>query len=144
MNNTNWSSYRRKQVNINKATYNPEISTLLQLHYKYLHSLLVRVEGDEDTFNDTYLKLTHSYNPNQDFIEQFKHTFYNLKLAYEKDDKVANYYLELRDTYDTDISDTDKDEDEKPKDKPKLTNLKLEIQNYAVSQKAYKRKKQSH
>ena len=107
------------------------------------------VEGDEDTFNDTYLKLTHSYNPNQDFIEQYKHTFYNLKLAYKQDDKVANYYMELTETYDkvTSISDTiSSNEDEEPvkKDKPKLSNLKLEIQNYAISQKAYKRKKQNH
>ena len=149
MNESNWSSYKRKQVNIDKAAYNPEISHLLQLHYKHLHSLLVKVEGDEDTFNDTYLKLTHSYNPNQDFIEQYKHTFYNLKLAYKQDDKVANYYMELTETYDkvTSISDTiSSNEDEEPvkKDKPKLSNLKLEIQNYAISQKAYKRKKQNH
>ena len=148
MNENNWSSYRRKQVNIEKAAYNPEISRLLQLHYKHLHSLLVRVEGDEDTFNDTYLKLTHSYNPNQDFIEQYKHTFYNLKYAYEQDDKQLNY-LELTETYDkvTSISDNvSSNEDEEPvkKDKLKLTNLKLEIQNYAISKKAYKRKKQNH
>lgn len=103
------------------------------------------MEGDEDTFNDTYLKLNHSYNPNQDFIEQYKHTFYNLKLAYKQDDKVANYYMELTETYDkvTSISDTvssNEDETAEKKDKLKLTNLKLEIHNYALSQKAYKRK----
>ena len=57
--------------------------------------------------------------------------------------------MELTETYDkvTSISDTiSSNEDEEPvkKDKTKLSNLKLEIQNYAISQKAYKRKKQNH
>lgn len=56
--------------------------------------------------------------------------------------------MELTETYDkvTSISDTvsSNEDDEKPKDKPTLTNLKLEIQNYAISKKAYKRKKQNH
>ncbi len=63
------SSYQRKQVNINKAIPNSEVNRLLQLHYKYLHSRLVKSDKDEAIFNDTYLKLTYNYNPSKDFIE---------------------------------------------------------------------------
>jgi len=56
-------------VNINKAIPNSEVNRLLQLHYKYLHSRLVKSDKDEAVFNDTYLKLTYNYNPSKDFIE---------------------------------------------------------------------------
>ncbi len=140
-----WSSYKRKFVNIEKAVYNEVVNQLLTQHYHYLHSLLVKTEQDEDTFNDTYLKLTYTYNPEQDFIEQFKHQFYNFQYAYEQDDKNANYYLQLGEVYDKEaarISDTVSSEDStsEQKDKPNFLQLKSEIQNYALSQKAYKRK----
>ena len=134
----NWSSYRRKQVNIEKAKFNPTINRLIIIHYKHLHSFLVKKEGDEDIFNDTYLKLTHSYNPKEDFIEQYKHTFYNLKLAYKKDDSVANYYLSLiGDSISTIIEPYEilEEEEEKPKES-KINNLKIEL--YALSKKANK------
>lgn len=141
-----WSSYKRKQVNIDKAIPNSEVSRLLQLHYKYLHSLLVKSDRDEEIFNDTYLKLTYNYNPEKDFIEQYVYYFKLLKGAYYRDDKVANYYVELVEVYDKvdtainfDTSYISEDKP-KPKDKPKLTDLKQEIQNYAISQKSYKRK----
>lgn len=133
-----WSSYKRKQVNINKAVFNPEVSSLLQIHYKYLHSRLVKSYKDEEIFNDTYLKLTYNYNPDKDFIEQYLYYFNLLKGAYYRDDKVANYYLDLVDTYDKIDMPTQQNEDDEPKDKPKLTNLKLEIQNYTKNE--YKRK----
>lgn len=138
---TNWSSYKRKQVNIEKAKYNPTINLQLSKHYKQLHSLLIRQEGDEDIFNDTFLKLTHSYNPEQDFIEQYKHTFYNLKLAYKQDDKVANYYLSyIEDSVSTinePIVEMEIDEDQPKGDT--LTDLKKKVQSYAISQKSNKR-----
>lgn len=141
-----WSSYKRKQVNIDKAVSNPEVSRLLQIHYKYLHSRLVKSDKDEGVFNDTYLKLTYKYDSSKDFIEQYIYYFNLLKGAYYRDDKVANYFVSLVEAYDkvdtASISDTisSEDEDTVKTDKPKLTNLKLEIQNYALSQKAYKRK----
>lgn len=138
------SSYQRKQVNINKAIPNSEVNRLLQLHYKYLHSRLVKSDKDEAIFNDTYLKLTYNYNPSKDFIEQYIYYFNLLKGAYYRDDKVANYYVELVEVYDkvdtADNSDTSYYSEDKPKDKKKLTDLKKEIQSYAISQKAYKRK----
>lgn len=138
---TNWSSYKRKQVNIEKAVFNPIINLQLSRHYKQLHSLLVTQEGDEDIFNDTFLKLTHSYNSEQDFIEQYKHTFYNLKLAYKQDDKVANYYLSFIEdnvsTINEPIVEIEIDEDQPKGDT--LTELKKKVQSYAISQKSNKR-----
>ena len=87
----NWSKYRRKQNNINKAEYNYLVNDLLNKHFRYLHSLLVKNESDESTFNDTYLKLTRLYNPKQDFIEQFKFYFDQLSGQYMRDDKCYNY-----------------------------------------------------
>lgn len=141
-----WSSYKRKQVNIDKAIPNSEVCRLLQLHYRYLHSRLVKSDRDEGIFNDTYLKLTYNYNPSKDFIEQYIYYFKLLKGAYYRDDKVANYYVELVEVYDkvdtADYSDTSFsiDTEQPKKDKRKLTDLKKEIQSYAISQKAYKRK----
>lgn len=138
----NWSSYKRKQVNIEKAVYNPTINLQLSNNYNQLHSCLVRTESDEDIFNDTFLKLTHSYNPEQDFIEQYKHTFYNLRLAYEKDDRIANYYLSLSGDSVSTINEPyecmqEIEQDKKESDK--LTELKKRVQSYAISQKSNKR-----
>lgn len=142
------SSYKRIQINIDKSIPNSEVSRLLQLHYRYLHSRLVKSDWDEGIFNDTYLKLTYNYNPSKDFIEQYIYYFKLLKGAYNRDDKVANYYVELVEVYDkvdtADYSDTsfssELDTAQPKRDKRKLTDLKKEIQSYAISQKAYKRK----
>lgn len=142
------SSYKRKQINIDKSISNSEVSRLLQLHYRYLHSRLVKCDWDEGIFNDTYLKLTYNYNASKDFIEQYVYYFNLLKGAYYRDDKVANYYVELVEVYDkvdtAENSDTsfssELDTAQPKKDKRKLTDLKKEIQSYAISQKAYKRK----
>lgn len=58
---------------------------------------------------------------------------------------MANYYVELVEVYDkvdtADNSDTSYNSSEdKPKEKRKLTDLKKEIQSYAISQKAYKKR----
>ena len=133
-----WSSYNRKQINIEKAVVNDEVSCYLQQHYKYLHSLLVKNPQDEDTFNDTYLKLTYNYNPDKDFIEQFKYYFNLLKGAYYRDDKVANYYLYLVDDY----SGLDKEDieyyEDTPVKKTSINDLKNKI-HYAISKEKQKR-----
>lgn len=135
-----WSSYQRKFVNIQKAVFNDEVNQLLVKHYQYLHSLLVKSEQDEDTFNDTYLKLTYKYDSSKDFVEQFIYYFNLLKGAYLRDDKVANYYLQLGEVYDKGdmYFDTDTDAPDK-EDKPSMQNLKESIKSYALSQKSYKR-----
>lgn len=127
---SNWSSYKRKQVNISKAINNVVVSQQLNKHYHYLHNLLVKADGDEDIFNDTFLKLTYNYQPSLDFKEQYIYYFNLLKGAYYRDDKVSGYYLTLDAA--TDIADNPDSTDEPVKaDKPSLSNLKADIQRYA-------------
>lgn len=130
----NWSSYKRKQVNISKAIFNAVVSQQLTKHYKYLHNLLVVVDTDEDIFNDTYLKLTYNYQPDIDFTEQYIYYFNLLKGAYYRDDKVAGYYLTLDAA--ADIADSPEYDDTAVKDKPSLTNLKASVQSYANFKKS--------
>lgn len=134
----NWSKYRRKQNNINKAEYNYLVNDLLNKHYRYLHSLLVKTESDESTFNDTYLKLTRLYNPKQDFIEQFKFYFDQLSGQYMRDDKCYNYAETKVEIYTDNILVTD-NEETKPTLKTTLIN---NIKNYALLEKEQKRKAQ--
>lgn len=133
-----WSSYNRKQVNIEKAIPNDEVSCYLQQHYKYLHSLLVKSDKDEDTFNDTFLKLTYNYDSEKDFIDQFIYYFNLLKGAYYRDDKVANYYLDIVDDY----TGIDKEEieyyEDAPVKKTSINDLKNKIHN-AISKEKQKR-----
>ena len=133
-----WSSYNRKQVNIEKAIPNDEVSYYLQQHYKYLHSLLVKNPQDEDTFNDTFLKLTYNYDSEKDFIDQFIYYLNLLKGAYYRDDKVANYYLDIVDDY----TGIDKEEieyyEDTPVKKTSINDLKNKI-HYAISKEKQKR-----
>lgn len=133
---SNWSSYKRKQINIEKAVFNPVVSQQLNTHYRYLHNLLVNQDSDEDIFNDTFLKLTYNYQPDTDFKEQFIYYFKLLKGAYYRDDKVAGYMLTLDSA--ADIADMPVDED-KPVDKPSLNTLKESLQSYANFKKASKK-----
>lgn len=134
----NWSKYRRKQNNINKAEYNYLVNDFLNKHFRYLHSLLVKNESDESTFNDTYLKLTRLYNPKQDFIEQFKFYFDQLSGQYMRDDKCYNYAETKVEIYTDNILVTD-NEETKPTLKTTLIN---NIKNYALLEKEQKRKAQ--
>lgn len=136
----NWSKYRRKQNNINKAEYNYLVNDLLNKHFRYLHSLLVKNESDESTFNDTYLKLTRLYNPKQDFIEQFKFYFDQLSGQYMRDDKCYNYAETKVEIYTDNILVTD-NEPEENKHIIKIT-LINNIKNYALLEKEQKRKAQ--
>ena len=135
MNNI-WSCYKRKQCNIQKAVYNDEVNRLMNKHYKQLYSLVKR-EQDQDTFNDTFLKLTYNYNPEQDFIEQFKYYFNLLKGAYYRDQKVANYYLSFTDQpeipYNPDV------EIQQQQKKISMQELKERVKQYANFKKSQKR-----
>ena len=88
----NWDKYKRMQCNMQKAIYNEQAITQMNLHYQLLHSTLVQTESDEDVFNDTFLKITYKYNPEKDFVEQFKWLFNQLKGAYYRDDRANNFY----------------------------------------------------
>lgn len=86
MNQNHWTKYRTEQINLSKSVYNNEVSELLSLHYKYLHSKLVNCKDDEGIFNDTYLKMTYRYNPQKDFIDQFIYHFNLYKGNYKRYD----------------------------------------------------------
>ena len=88
----NWDKYKRMQCNIQKASYNPEVNTLMGQHYQQLYNTLVVSKADEDIFNDAYLKITYKYNPDKDFVEQFKWLFNQLKGAYYRDDRCNHFY----------------------------------------------------
>lgn len=133
----NWSKYRRKQNNINKAEYNYLVNDLISKHYKYLHSLLIKTELDESTFNDTYLKLTRLYSPKQDFIDQFIFYFNQLSGQYMRDDKCYNYAETKVESYTDNIQLTDSEPEE-----TKPTALINNIKEYALLEKAQKHKAQ--
>ena len=104
----NWDQWKRMQVNVDKAQYNPEVNRLLNKHYQQLHTMLVKSEADEDIFNDTYLKLTYNYNPDSDFIQQYQYYFNLLKGAYYRDNIVSSYLVVPID--ERDFPDTDSEE----------------------------------
>lgn len=109
----NWDKYKRMQCNMQKATYNPETITLMGQHYQQLYNTLVSTPEDEDIFNDTYLKITYKYNPDKDFVEQFKWLFNQLKGAYYRDDR-ANHFYQIREdliSIPDYIPDTEQEED---------------------------------
>lgn len=89
---SNWDQYKRMQCNINKATSNEQVSKLTSQYYQYLQQLLVHSPEDQAIFNDTFLKLTYKYNPEQDFIVQFQKMFKQLKGAYYRDTRCNIYY----------------------------------------------------
>ena len=134
----NWSKYRRKQNNLEKAEYNYQVNDLLSKHYRYLHSLLVKTESDESTFNDTYLKLTRTYKVEYDFIDQFKYYFNQLSGQYMRDDKCYNYAETKVEIY-TDNIQVIESEPEEPKPTLK-TALINNIKEYALLEKAQKYK----
>ena len=109
----NWDKYKRMQCNMQKATYNPDTITLMGQHYQQLYNTLVSTPEDEDVFNDTYLKITYRYNPDKDFVEQFKWLFNQLKGAYYRDDR-ANHFYQIREdliSIPDYIPDTEQEED---------------------------------
>lgn len=132
----NWDSYKRMQVNIQKSITNERVTELLTRHYKYLHSTLVKQPEDEDVFNDTYLKLTYNYNPDKDFIDQYKYYFNLLKGAYYRDNKVTNWLVTHLEDNPVEIPDTIPDEQPIKKKDDFINNLKSELN--AVSKKVNK------
>ena len=74
-----------------KAKTSVDVNRLLSANYERLYNNLVRTEKDQDTFQDTYLNLTNSYDQSKDFCEQFREEFSHLKKAY----KYMDIYTEL-------------------------------------------------
>lgn len=128
----NWDKYKTKQVNIRKAKPNPEVSQLLQKYYTQLHTVLVKTEQDEDTFNDAFLKMTYCYNADSDFVQQFTYQFNLLKGSYYRYDRQSNWFINHTDNL-----------PEKPEDEPeqvkqiKPNNLLKTILDYAILEKIH-------
>ena len=150
----NWSKYRRKQINLEKSEYNYLVNEELTKHYRYLHSRLVKSDADEATFNDSYLKLTRKYNPDQDFIDQFIYFFNQLKGEYQRDDKCYNYAetkVEIYADYcqvlsvenNLESSDINQNNQKNVMDKQSVkSNIKVLIKQYAVFEEEQKHKAQ--
>lgn len=88
----NWDKWKRMQCNLNKAVMNAQVANLMNQNYQQLWNEFVKTPEDQDIFNDAYLKLTYKYVPEQDFVEQFRHIFKQLKGAYYRDDSANHYY----------------------------------------------------
>lgn len=88
----NWDKWKRMQCNLNKAVMNAYVANLMNQNYQQLWNEFVKTPEDQDVFNDAYLKLTYKYVPEQDFVEQFRHIFKQLKGAYYRDDSANHYY----------------------------------------------------
>lgn len=88
----NWDKWKRMQCNQNKAVMNAQVANLMNQNYQQLWNEFVKTPEDQDVFNDAYLKLTYKYVPEQDFVEQFRHIFKQLKGAYYRDDSANHYY----------------------------------------------------
>ena len=88
----NWDKWKRMQCNLNKAVMNAQVANLMNQNYQQLWNEFVKTPDDQDIFNDAYIKLTYKYVPEQDFVEQFRHIFKQLKGAYYRDDSANHYY----------------------------------------------------
>lgn len=69
----------RQQAIIDKAVKNPEVFKLYQEFQNYL--------PNDDLSVDVLLKLTYTYDPNVNFIDQFKKTYKQLKTSFEVSDR---------------------------------------------------------
>lgn len=131
----NWSKWKTKQINLQKAVYNQEVSNLTEQNYKYLHNLLVKTDEDNDTFNDTFIKVSREYNPDVDFIQQYLEQFKRLKGQYYRYDKCNNYQFSKVESY------TDK---QLNLPEPEVINISSnegfiqKIKDYAISEKIKK------
>lgn len=88
--------YRRKQSIIDTAKQNDLVASLFQQHYKEIQHL----QDHTEIFTDTYLILTRTYKPDQDFVSEFKRQFRNFRLEYYEKSRQLNYQLTSYDNAD--------------------------------------------
>lgn len=70
---SNGDYFRRESAIVEGAEYNGNVNELFEQHYQQIHKLF---NIDKDVFQDTYLRLTISYN-GLDFVNEFTRMFYN-------------------------------------------------------------------
>lgn len=87
-----YDQINREQGIIQKAVRNDAVFTLYTRYRRILP------DANPDVVNDTILKLTRTYDPNKDFVEQFKTVYNELSQSFKR----GNYYSQ---GYHTDIED---------------------------------------
>ena len=70
---SNGDYFRRESAIVEGAEYDGNVNELFEQHYQQIHKLF---NIDKDVFQDTYLRLTISYN-GLDFVNEFTRMFYN-------------------------------------------------------------------
>lgn len=70
---SNGDYFRRESAIVEGAEYNGNVNELFEQHYQQIHKLF---NIDKDVFQDTYLRMTISYN-GLDFVHEFTRMFYN-------------------------------------------------------------------
>ena len=70
---SNGDYFRRESAIVEGAEYNGNVNELFEQHYQQIHKLF---NIDKDVVQDTYLRLTISYN-GLDFVNEFTRMFYN-------------------------------------------------------------------
>ena len=70
---SNGDYFRRESAIVEGAEYNGTVNELFEQHYQQIHKLF---NIDKHVFQDTYLRLTISYN-GLDFVNEFTRMFYN-------------------------------------------------------------------
>lgn len=90
---------RRSQSAINNSRENLLVMDLISKNYEYLWKRCVKSEIDEDLFNDTLLHMTVKYNEEDDFLAEFIHQFYLLKMQYNLDKKVLDFNVDRLDDH---------------------------------------------
>ena len=70
---SNGDYFRRESAMVEGAECNGNVNELFEQHYQQIHKLF---NIDKDVFQDTYLRLTISYN-GLDFVNEFTRMFYN-------------------------------------------------------------------
>ena len=82
-----YDTFHQRELNIQKGVQNESVRSLMDKHYKSLFQSLVHNEFDEETFNDTYIRITGEYDGEQDFKDLFKKLFKQLKGEYYRNEK---------------------------------------------------------
>ena len=71
---SNGDYFRRESAIVEGAEYNGNVNELFEQHYQQINQLF---NTDNDVFQDTFLRLTISYDSRLDFVNEFTRMFYN-------------------------------------------------------------------
>ena len=98
---SNGDYFRRESAIVEGAEYNGNVNELFEQHYQQIHKLF---NIDKDVFQDTYLRLTISYN-GLDFVNEFTRMFYNtLREKQTRDLQYKVTHKSLSDAYNLEIA----------------------------------------